>query len=329
MPLSKVKPSTLVAFLCLGIIVVILLFTFCSFDVNADDVITGYNNTRKYAADAKKLQFAVDNFKEEVVERQEDEDARNNFVGVEVSSLGSWDNMLTDSEYEKYTETLIMPADEKLTTTDKPPTSDIVPSAKMGESAISYMTYSGKLNNVGDTTVYMLGSWQCSGFANWFLTKYMYADLFSSTGEFPIYGSFDVTSNAVVEMQAAWKSETNIQVGFQGDGESAKKFFHGVAPGTLVRVDTGKGYDHSYIILGAGTDSVVVYECNQDGCSGIKLTRYTWDAFAVEPRFVHSLIGIMAPPNTNLPTGCTSNEYENMGHIVSEIRDLSYAKVTQ
>lgn len=329
MPLSKVKPSTLIAFLCLGIIVVILLFTFCSFDVNADDVITGYNNTRKYAADAKKLQFAVDNFKEEVVERQEDEDARNNFVGVEVSSLGSWDNMLTDSEYEKYTETLIMTADEKLTTSDEPPTSDVVPSAKMGESAISYMTYSGKINNRDDTTVDMVGGKQCCGFANWFLTKYMYADLLSSTGEFPIYGSFDVTSNTVVEMQAAWKAETNAQVGFLGSGEEAQKFFYGVAPGTLVRVDTGAGYDHSYIILGAGTDSVVTYECNQDYHCGIKLAKYTWDGFAAEPRFVNSLIGIMAPPNTNLPTGCTSNEYKNMGHIVSEIRDLSYAKVTQ
>lgn len=325
MHLTRLKPFTLMAFLSVGIIVVILLFTFCSFDVNADEVIMGYNSTRKYATDAKKLQFSVDTFKEEVEERKEDEDARNNFVGTEVASLGSWNNMLTDSEYEEYTETLIMPAGEKLTTTDKPPTSDIIPSAKMGESAISYMTYSGKLNNVDDDTVYMVGGWQCAGFANWFLTKYMYADLFSSTGEFPIYGSFDVTSNTVVEMQAAWKPEANIQVGFLGDGEAARKFFHGVAPGTLVRVNP----IHSYIILGASTDSVVVYECNVDGCSGIKLTRYTWDEFAREQRFVNSLVGIMAPPNTNLPTGCTSNEYEGMGHIVNEIRDLSWAKVSQ
>lgn len=316
MPLSKVKPSTLIAFLCLGIIVVILLFTFCSFDVNADDVITGYNNTRKYAADAKKLQFAVDNFKEAVEEKQEDEEARNNFAGVEVSDLGKWNQMLTDEQYEAYTSTLSMPKGEKWASSDKPPTVDIVPAAKMNGEVLISMTDDGTAKR-NDSSVDYLGGQQCCGFANWFMTKYMYGEFLKDTTDYPIYGSFTPSGRATEDLGMSWEPEYNIALGFLNDTEGAKEFFWGVTPGTLVRVNSGKGYDHSYIILGADENNIVTYECNQNYTCGIKLAKYTWEGFAAEGRFVYKLIGIMAPPNTALPTGCTSNAYKSMGHVLT------------
>ena len=318
----------------IGIFVVIIGFTLMPFGIDTVAVVDGYNNTRTYAKDAKTIAVSVDRFKTEIENQQEDIKLRTEMKPSTTKDLGSYGMLLGDTAYEEYTTSLpSIPASYPEGSagavgcnwgTNKSD-NDIPVAAKFGQE-INFLSKSGKpdsnhLHQTGNATNNecrtLYGAGQCAGFGTWYANDVSYAGV---TFEEAVngYPGFKVAMmhTFTTNPGAVWWNSTNAggPLCYQNKVEKVKEFFTNVTPGTVVRSGESKQAIHTYIILGADDNGLVIYDCNWCGsCAGgrcgIHLRHVTWDAFAANCCYVGSFYGIIAPPGTSLPVGCYSKEY--------------------
>ena len=300
----------------LVIIVVMLVFTFSSFGVDSNSVIDGYNSSRVYATKTKAMQASIDVFKSAVNGRIELLDTVDNLQPSTVDTLGAYGTLLSNEEYEAYTASLPdIPASYPEGTTgalsggygvnvsDKD-----IPVAAYFDKYVNYLSKTGNADNshlhesggssANCRTLY--GAGQCAGFADWYINQVGYGGVGSTDSDFAVKGARTYNQNLAV----AWEARSTKTF---GTADEAKKFFEGVTPGTFVRNYTDI---HSYIILGASTDALIVYDCNWGGRSNnggkcnISLRQVSWDTFMSAPQYCSGIKLIVAPKGTNLPKGC-------------------------
>lgn len=298
-------------FVILAVIVVILVFSLGSFGVEADAVMSGYENTRRYAQNSKMMTVAVDTYKAEVEKKVEYEKTIAEREPADFSSLGKFGEVKEDSEYINYTDTLYMSSDytiypesnaNVLPEEDRSLGADFAPQHEFNVTVTprNYLSEDGGdcggVDYVNELNAY--GAIQCALFADVYVNQIAYKDIV-------IKGSFNVSSTNVKNYaDTCWEADTGGYVYLQNDasGETAKKFFTNVTPGTMVRT-----LAHSYVIVGADDSQLIIYDCNAHHDCGILLHRWTWAEFAYQSAWSGSILGVLAPPNTQLPDGCLSN----------------------
>lgn len=295
-------------FIILAVIVVILVFSLGTFGVEAESVLSGYENTRRYAQDAKMLTVAVDTYKAEVDKQAEIEKKLESREPSDVTMLGSYGTVLSHEDYENYTESLVVAEPGSFPYADY--------TGNYGNKLTKEMSTAAKFDEVlhylkdPDTTdgneieLYLAG--QCAAFANWYVNQVSYRDIVEDSDKYLLYGIGYVNLSVLPsdEDGTYWVSHISSGV-YLNDADAAKKFFNNVTPGTFVRV--GKGY-HSYIILGADDSRVIMYDCNTNGdvygSNAILLHDMTWEDFVERTHLAKGIYIVMSPPNTNLPDGC-------------------------
>lgn len=304
-------------FIILAVIVVILVFSLGTFGVEAESVLSGYENTRRYAQDAKMLTVAVDTYKETVQVKLNDEERRKNAVPDEVESLGAYGKLLSDEDYEKYTEGVYMYADVKYYWEGTSPIKqDKSLAAKMNTvnewsetpNIINYLTdtnLSCKTAGTKEIAIDNGETIQCAAFADIYTNQTTYKEIV-------ITGGYNVQNKIYNYTDTCWKSETGV---YLNTAEEAINFFTDVTPGTFIRT---KDRGHSYIILGADTNEIVFYDCNSHHDCGICLHKCTWDEFVnnYKSAWASSIILVISPPNTQLPQGCQDN-FGAVGDIIN------------
>lgn len=304
-------------FIILAIIIVILVFSLGSFGVEADAVMSGYESTRRYAQNSKMMTVAVDTYKEIVKVKADDEERRENAVPDEVPTLGSYGTLLSDEDYEKYTDGLYFSATAKYCESDSTLSEDKAIAAKMhtktewssGTDIVNYLT----TDNTGSgTQLHLYSAWQCAAFADAYTNQISYDDTIVVTGA--AYQSSALLNNYT---DTCWSSSTGVTLNSVDD---AKSFFKDVTPGTFVRTSVGDG--HSYIVLGADDENIIFYDANSHGDCGIQLHKAPWSSFVdnYKTAWATKITTIISPPGTQLPQGC-QDKFGAVGTIVNAKED--------
>lgn len=300
-----------VFFLVLAVIIVILVFSLGSFGVEAEAVLSGYENTRKYANDSKMLTVAVDTYKAEVEKKVEYENTIADRKPTETVSLGKYNELLTDADYEGYTDTLYMSSDKSIygaygsviPEEDRNLGAYIVIGNDFNEGvSLRYKNYFTKNNtacdNTNKTELNVYESSQCAGFANTYVNQIAYNAIVIKDGFSPIDTGIQMYKDT------CWEADAGNYVYLKDEtGDKAKEFFTNVTPGTLVRTVN----PHSYIILGADDEYIIIYDCNAHKNCGILLHKWTWAEFAYQSVWSTNIVGILSPPDSELPNGCLPN----------------------
>lgn len=307
----------------LAVVLIIVILSVVSFGVEAESVIAGYNNTRTYARQAKLLEVSMDNYKDVIDTAASDANRRENAEYTPYADLGEFGNLKTPDVYEAHTVNLAISSDAKMYDADaiRIPTTDKSMAANYSEDKtdkvppLNYLTSNNQPCKQDYTTeLYLYGGWECCLFGNWYVNQVSYKDYVKDDASKVVYGDFTVCQPELLkEMGTCWISDTSGTT-FYNNPEAALKFFEGVTPGTLVR--THKSDWHSYIVLGADSKGIILYDGNMDLKCGVNLTYYTWDQFSSSAALAKDIHGIIAPPNTKLPQGCY-DKLNNTGYILS------------
>lgn len=309
-------------FIILAVVVVILVFSLGTFGVEADAVLNGYENTRRYAQDSKMLTVAVDTYKAEVEKKVEDEKKLEETEPIGFSDLPAYGTIGDHSKYEDYTDGLTISNDPKLYLTsamyeekydgDIYPTDDEKSAAARFDSILHHLTKNdGVCDGTTETEYRLYWARQCAALGAWYINQVSYKDYLDISNWKFFVGETNVQcATYLVGMNTCWSTTTKINY-YQNEDE-LKKFFTNVTPGTLVKsgslvINDKPVYGHSYIILGADEERVIIYDCNQDAQCSIKLSDWTWGELSTHPAFVGAIELVIAPPNTMLPYGCTRN----------------------
>lgn len=302
-------------FIILAIIIVILVFSLGSFGVEADAVMSGYESTRRYAQNSKMMTVAVDTYKEIVKVKADDEKRRQNAVPNEVPKLGSYGILLSDEDYEKYTDGIFMSPDEKYYLGKPPITEQKSLAAKMNTTdnewsspvIINYFTDTNKPCSSEGTNELLIdngGTRQCAAFADVYMNQIVYDSLI-------ICGSENVQPAINSYTDTYWYSATGATL---NSVDEAKSFFKDVTPGTLVRT-----WAHSYIVLGADDSGIVFYDANTHHDCGIELHRSDWEDFTnmnYHESWATKISTVLSPPDTQLPQGC-QDKFGAVGTIIN------------
>lgn len=321
----------------LAIVIVILSFSLGSWGVENEAVLAGYENTRKYATDAKMLTVAVDTYKNEVDMYIRDEDSRKNFEPSSTIDLGSWNNMLTEEGYEAYTASLYMSSDINMYpdglsgysdwSSTHPPAEDRSLAATYDSSTpLHYMTTDDKTcyGATTETELDVYSAIQCAAFGDVYVNQVSYKDEVTDKSKVVIVGSglgdYQLPGSALFEtMGTAWKSDDYGAISYYNNAKGLHDFFTGVTPGTYVR--THGDNNHSYIVLGGDENGLVIYDANacgkEQGC-GICCRYFTWEELAKKAWYSDRISLIISPPNTKLPAGCYFETVLKHSHILGK-----------
>lgn len=337
MGLLRIKRYLICIGICLIVFVLIIVVSMVSFGIEADAVIEGYNSTRSYARSAKNLEVSVDTYKDIMDTKIEDVKRRENSEPSVVASLGSYGTLLTPEEYEAYTATLSISNDSALYNKaggDIWPTSIRSAAAKYSPSGtnvdpLNFLTTDNlTCGGIEEKELKLYSAWQCAAFADWYVNQVSYKDYVDCFANYVVTGSswLNVYTD-IVRSGTCWvggdgeQAEANVGARLKDStGNLAKSFFQGVTPGTMVRQYQTTDDWHSYIILGADDQHIVLYDCNWSGGDsghkcGIKIRELTWEQFGTSKYTAGCIILVVAPPNTSLPQGCLDKS-DPQGHIV-------------
>ena len=316
--------------IALAIVVVVLVFSLGSFGVESEAVLAGYENTRKYASDAKLLTVAVDTYRKVVEDKLEDTERRENATPSETPVLGSSGTLLTPEEYEAYVDALVMlanpdiyPADGLEGERDLPATDKSLGAKYDDKTPINYYTVgNNSCSTSGEKEIDAYLAMQCASFADVYVNQVSYKEFAADEGSWLIYGAGkpnQITDKSIFESMGTYWYSDGVDLG--NDPEAFKYFFYKVTPGTFVRTDPGN--NHSYIILGSDDNGLLIYDANSDGNCGIRLLYKTWSELtAINKKYKGSayatnIVVIIAPPNTQLPQGCYDNTSQQ-GYILGK-----------
>lgn len=309
-------------FIILAVIVVILVFSLGTFGVEAESVLSGYENTRRYAQDAKMLTVAVDTYKEEVEKKVADEEKLKETEPVGYSELSPYGTIDEHSVYEGYTDGLVISNDPKMYVSSTMRTDgneDVYPTDENGraaaarfDSTLHYLTSNDTAcDGTMNTELRLYSSRQCAAFGAYYVNQVLYKEDIDVPNWKYLVGAANTDSASFLKgTNTCWKANTPIN--YLYNTEELKKFFTNVTPGTFVRSDP----NHSYIILGADDERVILYDCNQDMKCGIKLHDWTWEELSSDHQvYVQGIHTVIAPPGTQLPYGCTRT-FDQVGTIL-------------
>ena len=323
MRLLKMKLYLGIIISILVVVLIIVILSVVSFGVEAESVIAGYNSTRTYARQAKLLEVSMDNYKDVIDTAASDADRRENAEYTPYADLGEFGNLKTPEVYEAHTVDLVISSDknmyeswgQRIPDTDRSMAANYSEDCNARVTPLNYLTSTNAAcGKVEAVEMNFYASWQCCLFGNWYVNQVSYKDYVKDYDSRVVYDDFTINQpDLLKEMGTCWVSDS-YGTTFYNNPAAAVKFLEGVTPGTLVRTHLENW--HSYIVLGADSGGIVLYDGNMDGQCGVNLTYYTWEQYCANPWLSKDIHGIIAPPNTKLPQGCY-DELNNTGYILS------------